>query len=78
MLDTICQIWICVFGGIAIWLVGQKNIERRKWGYIFGFLSQPAWLITTLLNKQWGIFVIALWYTYSWLQGVYNHSLSRG
>jgi len=72
-IEQFAQAWICIFGGIAIWLVGRKEGEWRRWGYIAGFISQPAWLYTTLKNHQWGIFSMAIWYTYSWLQGIVNH-----
>lgn len=73
-MDSFCQIWIAVFGGLAIWLVGR--LERwGRWGYVLGLLSQPAWLYTAISHEQWGIAVLSLWYAYSWGQGVYNHWL---
>jgi len=56
MLDVISQLGIAVFGILAVILVAKKN----KWGFVLGLLSQPFWLITSLINKQWGVFCSAL------------------
>ena len=63
---------IAILGGSAIWLVGRKE-KWGRWGYIFGLLSQPFWLYSAYTNKQWGIFTLSMWYTYSWCQGIYNY-----
>ena len=67
-LDLISQIGIAVFGIIAIILVAQKN----KWGFVFGLISQPFWLISSYINKQWGIFIISIVYAGTWAYGVYK------
>jgi len=70
------QIWIGVFGTMAIWLVGRLE-HWRRWGFIFGLMSQPAWIYTAIKNEQWGILVLSFWYTYSWGQGVYNYWIKK-
>jgi len=72
MLNEISQIWILVFGCSAVWFVGRLE-KWRRWGYILGLLSQPAWLYTSIVHEQWGIALLSVWYTYSWGQGVYNY-----
>ena len=72
MIDAIVQIAIVLFGGSAIWLVGRKE-KWSKWGYIMGLCSQPFWFYTTLKNKQIGAFILSIWYTYCWIQGVHNY-----
>jgi nicotinamide riboside transporter PnuC len=67
-LDTIAQIGIAIFGVTAIILVAKKN----KWGFVFGLASQPFWLITSFLNKQWGVFFLSMIYVFSWALGVYE------
>lgn len=68
MLDTIAQIGIAVFGLTAIILVAKKN----KWGFVLGLLSQPFFLLTSYLNKQWGVFFLSLVYTGTWIYGIYE------
>lgn len=68
MLDTIAQIGIVVFGLTALILVAKKN----KWGFVIGLISQPFFLITSYINKQWGIFFIAVAYTFVWGFGIYE------
>lgn len=68
MWDLISQIGLFVFGVVAIVLVAKKN----KWGFVFGLLSQPFWYITAYINGQWGVFLISLCYTGSWVFGIYE------
>jgi len=63
---------IAVFGCSAIYLVGRKD-KYKKYGYIFGLLSQPFWLYSSFLNRQWGIFFLSIWYTFSWGNGIKNY-----
>lgn len=70
-IDTICQVFIFILGGSAIWLVGRKE-KWRRWGYIIGLLGQPFWIYTSIHNKQWGILILSLWYGYAWAQGIWN------
>jgi len=67
MWNTIAQIGLAIFGVTAIILVAKKN----KWGFVFGLLSQPFWFISSFMNKQWGIFLLNIIYTFSWLYGIY-------
>lgn len=66
-LDTIAQIGITIFGVSAIILVARKN----KWGFVLGLISQPFWLVTSYLNKQWGVFLLSAVYVFSWAYGIY-------
>jgi len=66
-LDSIAQIGIAVFGLIAIFLVSRKN----KWGFVFGMISVPFWFATSLINKQWGIVLLNVAYTATWIYGFY-------
>ena len=68
MIDTICQIGVALFGVTAITLVSMKN----KWGFVFGLASQPFWFITSFNNEQWGIFFLSMFYTGSWVYGIYQ------
>lgn len=65
------QIAIAVFGGLAIFLTQQKHEELKRFACIFGLLSQPLFLIETFTNGQWGMFGLALFYTWAWWLGFY-------
>jgi len=67
-LDLIAQIGITIFGVSAIILVARKN----KWGFALGLASEPFWIITSYLNKQWGVLLLSIIYIFSWGYGVYN------
>ncbi len=66
--NLISQIGISILGITAIILVAKKN----KWGFVFGLMSQPFWFITSYLNKQWGILLLSVVYTFSWCLGIYE------
>ncbi|MES2971495.1 MAG: nicotinamide mononucleotide transporter [Patescibacteria group bacterium] len=66
--DNIAQVGIAVFGITAIILVAKKN----KWGFVFGLASQPFWLITSYVNKQWGVLFVSVIYTFTWAYGIYE------
>ena len=75
-MDNFTQIWIILFGCSAIWFVSRLE-KWKRWGYIFGLISQPAWLYTTYIHEQWGILLLSFFYTYSWGQGVYNYWIKK-
>lgn len=68
MLELISQVAIVFLGSSSIILVAKKN----KWGFVFGLLGQPFWLITSFINHQWGVFLVAIIYTFSWIFGIYE------
>jgi len=76
-MDILIQLWILLFGGLAVWFVGRLESWKR-WGYIFGLISQPAFLYSLYINWQWGMFLLSLWYTYCWGQGIYNYWIKKG
>jgi nicotinamide riboside transporter PnuC len=67
-LDTIAQVGITVFGVGAVIMVARKN----KWGFVLGLASEPFWVLTSYLNKQWGVFLLSVIYVGSWAYGIYN------
>jgi len=71
-MNKLSQTWIIIFGGSAIWFIGRPE-QWACYGYVFGLISQPAWFYTSLRHRQFGIFLLSLFYTYSWCQGVYFH-----
>jgi nicotinamide riboside transporter PnuC len=65
--ENVSQVGISVFGVLAIFLVSRKN----KWGFVCGLASQPFWYVTAYLNHQWGIMLLNVFYTGSWIYGIY-------
>jgi nicotinamide riboside transporter PnuC len=66
--DVLNQIAIAVFGLTAGILLAFKI----KWAYVFGILSQPFWYYFSLKKKQYGIFILNIFYTITWIIGFYN------
>lgn len=68
----ITQFCILILGGGAIWLIGRKNINARRWGFVIGFVSQPFWLYAAWRADQWGILALSCWYVYAWADGFFK------
>lgn len=66
------QVAILILSGSSVWLIGRKE-NWSKWGYLIGLLSQPFWIYTSYVNEQLGIFILGIWYTYAWCQGIWNY-----
>lgn len=75
--DLLLQIFLGLFGATAIYLVGCKNPRISRWGYIFGLAGQPFWIITAIINHQWGILALTSFYSFSWGRGIYNHWIKK-
>jgi len=71
-MDILIQIMIVSTGAAAIWFMARLESWRR-WGFIIGLVGQPFWLYVTFTSKQWGMFTLSLWYTYTWCLGIYNY-----
>ena len=68
MFDAIAQFGVFILGTSAIILIAKKN----KWGFVVGLLSQPFWFITSIQNRQWGVVLVSVVYTCSWIFGIYE------
>lgn len=66
-LDIVANLGMATFGLLAITLVSFKN----PWGFVLGLLSQPSFFICSILHRQWGLFVVNIAYTISWIIGIY-------
>lgn len=68
MPDKICQFAILLLTPSAILLISKKI----KWGFVLGLISQPFWVITTYINKQWGVLIVSVIYLFIWGFGIYE------
>ena len=67
------QIAIAVTGLVAIWLTQQRREGWKRYACLFGIVGQPFWFYSSYQAEQWGIFVLAVFYTYAWLVGIKNN-----
>ncbi|HYH36566.1 MAG TPA: nicotinamide mononucleotide transporter [Candidatus Saccharimonadales bacterium] len=66
--DGVSQVGLIIFGLAAIILIAKKN----KWGFVIGLLSEPFFFATSYINKQWGLFILTIAYTFTWVFGIYE------
>lgn len=72
------QIAIALTGVVAIWLTQQSNEGWKRYACLFGLAGQPFWFYAAYSAEQWGILILTLFYTYSWILGIKNNWLVRG
>ncbi len=68
----ILQIILAILSCISIWLLAGKN-SYSKWGFVIGLLNQPLWLYSFYINGQWGMFVVAIWFTINYIRAILNN-----
>jgi hypothetical protein len=67
-LDLLCQAIIAGSGPLGLWMVNSK----RPWpmrGYVLILFGQVFWLIASWRSRQWGIFVVSIFWTAAWIRG---------
>jgi hypothetical protein len=69
--DVILQIAIAVLSFAAIVMVSSTG-PLHRWGFVVGLISQPLWILANYRARQWGMFVLAIFYVGVWVQGILN------
>ena len=75
-MDLFSQICIVIFGASSIWFISRKE-KWSRYGFILGLISIPPYLYTTYINDQGGMFVLTLFYCYSYCQGIWNYFIKE-
>ncbi|MDB4309149.1 hypothetical protein N9913_02445 [Porticoccaceae bacterium] len=71
------QAIILITGALAIWLTQQSNKTWQKYACLIGLAGQPFWLWSTYQSGQWGMLLLSIFYTYTWMLGIYNHWITK-
>lgn len=69
--DVFVQAMLAITGVCSVFL-SQCQPPWARWACIFGMLGEPFWFYTASHHGQWGIMVLACWYTFCWAKGVYT------
>ena len=70
MTDTIIQTGLFLTSGATVWLLTSNRIFA---GSVIGLISEAFWFISAYSAHQWGVFAIAIWYTFCYGKAVYNN-----
>lgn len=74
MIALFLQAWIVLTGGCSVWMTTNPVSPRHHHvGCWIGLAGQPAWVITTWENVQWGILLLNLILTISFIRGIRRH-----
>jgi len=75
-LHHICQAGVLIISGVGIAILSlPPDNSVQPWGYALGLASQPFHIIASAMAKQWGGFLLSLWFTGAWAVGIWNHLL---
>lgn len=72
--EDVVQAFILQMGAISILLLTDPTTRHRRMALWIGVLSQPFWLWATYSKNQWGMFILALVYTFSYMRGLFLSS----
>jgi len=65
------QALLLIFSCASIFLFSTK--KYYKWGFVAGLCGQPFWLWYALDSSGWGVFAVAVWYSFAHVRGIKNH-----
>jgi len=52
-------------------------IKRYKLGFVLGLCAQPFWMYSTYVGGLWGMFLVSIFITGSYVYGIINHINGR-
>lgn len=78
MINAIGQFIIPVSACLAIWLLARDNRSLRRWGPLAGLVGQPFWFVATISAEQWGMLLVAVWFTWVYLETTYRYWFPPG
>jgi len=66
---TADQIMIVLLGISSIVCISSTKTRLMRYGFLFGMLAEPFWMLSAANNDQWGIFCICIVYGLCHLRG---------
>lgn len=64
------QVAIVFCSASSIYFLSGK---RARWvGFVLGLCGQPFWFYTSFVNRQWGVLLLSLWFTFCHARGFVN------
>ena len=74
MLD---QLIILLTGPLSVYWANDKRETYRKFAATLALLGQPAWFYAAWIARQWGIFILDIFYVYAWYRGYKAYRVQR-
>jgi hypothetical protein len=68
MVDIICQTIIVFTGFTSMYLLSSQDARTRMWAGLVGLFGEPFWLITAVINGQWGVIILVVIYGINWFR----------
>ena len=72
-LFDIANVVLVVSAAFAAFAGGSKSKKVRKRGFIVGIAGQPAWIYTSAVTGNFGVFILSFMYLGFQIRGVLNN-----
>lgn len=72
-MSDLLQAWIFFTGAASIWYMSAPRARDHYIGCWIGLLGQPAWFYTALSHSQWGMFLLSVIFSLSYLRGIRHY-----
>lgn len=70
-IDLAIQIAIAATGIAAALMIATTG-PLHRWGYVVAMVGQPLWFVASWRARQPGFFILSIFYTGAWAQGIVN------
>ena len=70
-LHNFIQVYVFILSALAVYCTARTD-KWHRWGFVFGFASEPAWFYFAWITQSWGILLLTIWWSYSWATGAYR------
>lgn len=75
---SIDQMVIALAAALAAWINQDPRAHVRRWAGVLGMVGQPFYLYATWHAAQWGMFLVSIVFTASYLRGIRLGWRARG
>ena len=72
----IVQFILSVLSIMAVAFSQSKSETLRRYACVAGLISQPFWMYATFIASQWGMFALAIIYTFIWGKSFVNNFIN--
>jgi hypothetical protein len=70
---TFANIWIFIMNMVTLYFLPNISKSKRRVAFVTGLCTQPAWIYLTITDKNYGVFIISILYTITYIRGIVSH-----
>ena len=70
---SVDQLFILVLGVGGVALAMSPSRQLQAYGVLVVLCAQPFWFYSAYTAGQWGVVLLAFWFTFCHAKGIWNH-----